>query len=82
MHKCSVSFSKDEKGNFFKTFARFVKEYKILGRTMTAHETTDSERENQNQKWKGAKFLTQETAHMSISKLLQSATTTSKGISI
>jgi len=50
MHKCSVSLSKDEKANFFTTFGRFVKEYKILGRTMTAHETTDSERENQNQK--------------------------------
>jgi hypothetical protein len=85
MQKCSVSLSKDEKGNFLTTFGRFVKEYEILGRTVTAHETTDLhcdyERENQNQKWKGATFLTLETAHMFISKLLKSAITTSKGIS-
>jgi len=41
MHKCSVSLSKDEEGNFLITFGRFVKEYEILGRTVTAHETTD-----------------------------------------
>jgi len=39
MHKCSVSLSKDEEGNFVTTFGRFVKEYEILGRTVTRRRT-------------------------------------------
>jgi hypothetical protein len=82
MNKYFVSLPKDEKDNFRIPFGRYVKEYKLLGRMVSAHEITelycDSERGNQNQKRKGAKFLTRETAHMSIS-ILYSAITTSKG---
>jgi hypothetical protein len=38
MHKCSVSLSKDEEDNFLITFGRCVKEYEILGTTVTARD--------------------------------------------